>query len=107
MTISNDSRYVDAAYEFADTHTYGTLGTTEVNENGNLNINTRETSYLLTTRYSSPPPRRYMVKDTDNIQYLAYKTLQDPTRWWIIANANPQIRNPFDLTMGDLIYIPE
>jgi hypothetical protein len=48
-----------------------------------------------------------MVKETDNIQLLAFKALQDPTRWWVIANANPHIRYPLDLKAGDMIHLPE
>jgi prophage DNA circulation protein len=48
-----------------------------------------------------------MVKDTDNIQLLAYRHLQDPTRWWVVADANPHIRYPFDFVMGKTIHVPE
>jgi hypothetical protein len=41
------------------------------------------------------------------VQLLAFRTLQDPTRWWVVADANPQIRYPFDFVMGNVIHMPE
>lgn len=107
--ISNDSRYVDASHEIGIGHTYDTLQRPEyVATNTNvLNEVSRDTTYLLTTGFSSPPPKQYMVKITDNIQLLSYRSQRDPTRWWVIANANPHIRNPLDLKMGDMIHLPE
>lgn len=107
--ISNDSRYVDAAHEFADAHTYDELTRLEYNADYPTvpNSVSRDTTYLLTTAYSTPPPKQYMVKETDNIQLLAYRSQRDPTRWWVLANANPHVRYPMDLTMGDMIHLPE
>jgi len=107
--ITNDSRYVDAEHEIATNHTYNELSHVEYSAD-NINMTngvSRDATYLLTTGLASPPPRQYMVKETDNIQLLAYRSLRDPTRWWIIANANPTIRHPFDLSMGDMIHLPE
>lgn len=108
-TTSSDSRYASAAYENAVSHTYDSLGFSEKNEVNNKKLNevSRSTSYLLTTGQASVPPRYYMAKVTDNMQILAYRVLQDPTRWWVIANGNPHIRYPLDLAMGDTIYLPE
>ena len=107
--ISNDSRYVDAAHEFAVAHTYDELGRVEylAEDTSVPNTASRDTTYLITTGYATPPPKQYMVKETDNIQLLAYKSQRDPTRWWVIANANPHIRYPMDLAMGNMIHLPE
>lgn len=105
--ITNDSRYVQAAKEFVVVPVYDENGFQEKDESGNLVRVSRDTTFLLTTAQLSTPPRQYMVKETDNIQLLAYRALQDPTQWWSIADANPHIRNPLDLSMGDLIYLPE
>ena len=107
--ISNDSRYIDAAHETATDHTYDDLGRVEYNADDTLVTNdvSRDTTYLLTTGFASPPPKQYMVKETDNIQLLSYRSQRDPTRWWVLANANPQIRHPFDFSMGDMIHLPE
>jgi hypothetical protein len=108
-STSSDSRYANAAYENAVSHTYDALGNVDNSETDTKKVNvlSRSTSYLLTTGQSSVPPKSYMVKMTDNIQLLAYRVLQDPTRWWVIANGNPHIRYPMDLAMGDTIYLPE
>ncbi len=107
--ITNDSRYMDAAHEIAVTHTYDDLSRVEYNSDNTSVFNdvSRDTTYLLTTGFSISPPKQYMVKETDNIQFLSYKSQRDPTRWWVLANANPQIRHPFDLSMGDMIHLPE
>jgi hypothetical protein len=106
--ITGDSRYAEAAHEFPLSHIYDEINAPEVNsDSGNVEEVSRDTTYVLTTAQLSTPPRQYMVKETDNIQLLAYRALQDPTRWWVIANANPHIRYPFDMTMGKTIYLPE
>jgi hypothetical protein len=122
--ITSDSRYADAAHENALTHLYDALGTPEtvtVTDQAiplagstttlplvgdTLTEISRDTTYLLTTVPGSTLPRSYMAKMTDNMQLLAYQSLQDPTRWWVIADANPQLRYPFDLTTGDVIHLP-
>lgn len=107
--ITSDSRYVQAAHESAAGHTYDEYGMIEADPNNlaSPNVLNRETTYMLTTAQSSPPPKQYMVKETDNIQLLSFFAMQDPTKWWIIANANPHIRYPLDLKMGDMIHLPE
>ena len=107
--ITSDSRYVNATHESAPAHTYDEYGMIEADPNNLALPNTlhRDTTYLLTTSSSTPPPKQYMVKVTDNIQLLAFYALQDPTRWWVIANANPHIRYPFDMGYGDTIHMPE
>jgi hypothetical protein len=107
--ITSDSRYVNASHESAITHTYDPSGITEASPSDVTVPNelNKETTYMLTTAQSTPPPKQYMVKETDNIQLLAFKALQDPTRWWVIANANPHIRYPLDLKAGDMIHLPE
>jgi hypothetical protein len=105
--ITSDSRYTAAAHESAQAHTYDEAGVVETNEDGNVNTPSRDTIYLMPTRYSLQPPLQYMAKMTDNIQLLAYRTQQDPSRWWVIADANTYIWHPLDLEMGDLLHIPE
>lgn len=105
--ITNDSRYAQAAHEFSQTHLYDESGKVEKDENKKPTVVNRDTTYLLPTARLSTPPRQYMVKETDNIQLLAYRSLQDPTQWWVVADANPHIRYPMDLAMGNLVHIPE
>lgn len=115
--ITSDSRYSAAAHETALSHLYDAEGNPESYDADGLlqtfastnspTDTSRDTTYLLTTAQGADPPRHYMVKDTDNIQLLAYRHLDDPTRWWVIADANPQIRYPFDFVMGKTIHVPE
>lgn len=105
--ITNDSRYAASAHEFTVTHLYDESGVPEKDDENQVLTSSRDTTYLLPTAQLSNPPRQYMVKVTDNIQLLAYRALQDPTQWWLLADANPHIRYPMDLAMGDLIHIPE
>lgn len=105
--ITNDSRYAQSVHEFSLTHLYDEDGHPETDDDGKVLTVSRDTTYLLPTAQLSTPPRQYMVKVTDNIQLLAYRALQDPTQWWTLADANPHIRYPMDLAMGDLIHIPE
>jgi hypothetical protein len=109
MTITSDSRYIQAAHESADSHTYNDLTEIEYDSTNTSLKNTvsRDTTYLITTRLGSPPPTQYMAKETDNIQLLSYLVQRDPHKWWVIANANPHIRHPFDLKMGDMIHLPD
>lgn len=106
--ITSDSRYATAVHEQATAHLYSDLGVKEVDSATKKPVEvSRDTTYLLTTGTAAPPPRHYMAKETDDFQLLAYRTLQDPTRWWVLANANPHIRYPLDLKMGDALYLPE
>jgi hypothetical protein len=107
--VTGDSRYASADYENALTHTYDAIGVPEYSDVQSTKLIelSRSTSYVLTTGQASKPPHAYMAKVTDNMQLLAYRVLQDPTRWWVIANGNPHIRYPLDLGMGDMIYLPE
>lgn len=124
--ITSDSRYAEAHHEQAICHLYTDLGVPELKDAAatsatgtdswyttapptttDLTEVSRDTTYLLTTRQQSKPPRHYMVKETDNIQLLAYRALQDPTRWWVVADANPHIRYPFDFVAGKTIHLPE
>lgn len=110
--INENSRYIEAAHEFAQAHSYDVAGrprvyTDEGSNKGKARIENRDTLYLITTQPDAPPPVTYMFKETDNIQLLAYKAVQDPTKWWSLADANPQVRHPFDFRMGDILHLPE
>lgn len=106
--ITEDSRYAEAVHEFPLTHHYDALGKVEMDSDTKKPItDSRNTTYLLTTKQHSSPHQQYMVKQTDNIQLLAYRALRDPSQWWVIADANPHIRYPLNLKMGDTIHLPE
>lgn len=48
----------------------------------------------------------YTVKDGDNMERIARRALGSTTRYWEIADMNPQIKHPHDLTVGDVIRVP-
>jgi hypothetical protein len=106
--ITSDSRYANAAHENPLNHYYDELGNVEIDDSTKLPTEvSRDATYLLTTGQGTPPPRHYMVKVTDNIQLLAFRSLTDPTQWWVVADANPHIRYPFDFVTGKTIHLPE
>lgn len=105
--ITSDSRYSSAAVESPVSHMYDERGDVELKSNGSPEEISKVTTYLLPTGTTALPRRQYMVKETDNIQLLAYRSLQDAGQWWVIADANPHIRYPLDLKLGDMIYLPE
>lgn len=49
----------------------------------------------------------YTVKMGDRLDTLANAYYGDPTLWWIIADANPEITYPVALTIGATIRIPQ
>ena len=48
----------------------------------------------------------YQITGADTVDLLAYRYYSDPTLWWQIANANPEITNWSQLVVGSLIRIP-
>jgi len=105
--ITPDSRYVNADSQFAQSHSYNTIGHVEVDLNAKVVVHNRDTLYLLTTDISpNLPPTLKIVYSQDNIGNLAYLALQDPTKWWVVADANPEQRYPMDLAIGSTIRMP-
>jgi nucleoid-associated protein YgaU len=48
----------------------------------------------------------YLVVAGDRIDNIAYQFYGDPLRWWVIADANPQIMDWSVLIPGELIRVP-
>ena len=109
MAISPESRYQEADRQLVGCHTYSAERATDQDTVTKKSaVATREATYLLTVLpFPEPPETQYMVKDTDDIQTLASQYLNDPRKWWEIADINPQIRYPLDLQMADVIYLPD
>lgn len=105
--IPDDSRYVNAERQFVPSHSYSAQGRIDVTSEGKTAVHNRDTLYLLTTGQKSLPPHSQMVQYGDDVQSLAYSSLDDPTKWWVIADANPHIRHPFDLSPGDIVRLPD
>lgn len=103
-----DSRYRDADTQMAPAHDYDSMGRVVISEDTETpKINTRATLYRLTTLpLPDPPEDTYQVDVTDNFPIVANEVLGDQQKWWLVAEANPQIRHPLDLKTADVIYIP-
>lgn len=77
-------------------------------------------TYKTTSRYELTPSGRYAVrkpqevtnyvlytaKDGDTFDLLASKYLGDSTRYWEIADINPQVEWPDRIPTGTTIRIP-
>lgn len=48
----------------------------------------------------------YQVKDGDRMDTIAYRFLNDSSKWWQIADANPEVFYPDSLQSGSIIRIP-
>jgi nucleoid-associated protein YgaU len=48
----------------------------------------------------------HIIKEGDTIENLANRLLGDPSRYWEIADMNPQVKFQWDLVPGDSIRIP-
>jgi hypothetical protein len=58
--------------------------------------------YLNPVVVLSVPYSVALVRETDSQQQYAYKVYRDATRWWNIADVNPQVFYPLDLIiLGD------
>lgn len=63
---------------------------------------------LYEPRFRREPPavRRHVVEATDRLDILAYRYLEDPHRFWRIADANPEVGLEELLEPGRPIKIP-
>lgn len=48
----------------------------------------------------------YMCGAGDTIEGIATQLFGNPRRWWEIADINPQIKFPTDITVGTVLRIP-
>ena len=48
----------------------------------------------------------YEVTENDRIENIAANTLGNPNLWWKIMDINPDVLNPFELTPGLQLRIP-
>lgn len=51
--------------------------------------------------------QKYTVQGGESLESIAAKIYGDPTQFWRIADLNPQIKFPLDLTSGMVIRIPQ
>lgn len=50
--------------------------------------------------------RRHTVQAGETFETLAFKQYGDARKWYVLADANPQVFWPLDLEAGQLILIP-
>jgi hypothetical protein len=48
----------------------------------------------------------YIWTENDRIDKIALKFLGDPENWWKIMDINPEIINPFSISVGTTVRIP-
>jgi nucleoid-associated protein YgaU len=49
----------------------------------------------------------YQVREGDRLDLLAWRFYKEPRKWWLIADANPDVLDPADLLVpGRSIVIP-
>lgn len=58
-------------------------------------------AYLSNLRYIT-----YTVKEGDTLESIATRHLGNPLRFWEIADANPQVKFPLDITTGTVLRLP-
>jgi len=66
----------------------------------------KQTVYLNTVTYLTSPYSVALVRETDDISLFAFTAYNDPRRWWILADANPQVFHPWDTRPGQSIRVP-
>lgn len=113
--MNPESRYAEADRRFVVCHNYTEFGELEpriledgtYDPSGTPKTEGRAALYRLTTLPLPDPPNfQVRAKVTDNFTLYAKEQYNDPTKWWIIADATPSLRHPFDLKPGDTVYIP-
>lgn len=110
MTVQPGSRYEDAERQSTGKHYYDRWGHPLLqNEDGTLRFwaTSVDTLYMLTVLpLPPPPPAEYYAKESEHFPFLAFKFMQDSTRWWEIAEVNPGVWYPLDLEAGMYMRVP-
>jgi hypothetical protein len=108
MAVGPNSRYTKSLNGYPSCHTYTANGDVILDDAKKPALTNRSTNYLFAgpPTGDAPPPLNYMTKETDSFDLLASTQYQDSQKWWVIADANPHIRYPLDLTTGDQINLP-
>ena len=109
--IGADSRYQTAERLFSTGHQYDEHRRTLL-DGDNPSVPTRrttthETTYRLTTLpLPAPSPLKYVARQDENMQSVAWRVLRSSQSWWMIAEANPQVWYPLDLELGMTLSVP-
>jgi nucleoid-associated protein YgaU len=54
-----------------------------------------------------PSYTTYRVSEGDTLESIAAKYLGNQKRYWEISDLNPQIQFPWDISVGDVIRLPQ
>jgi hypothetical protein len=66
----------------------------------------KQTVYLNPVVLLSVPYTAVLIHETDSQQQFAYKVYRDASRWWNIADVNPQVFYPLDMIPGASLRVP-
>jgi nucleoid-associated protein YgaU len=70
--------------------------------------NNKLTAYLNTVTVLTVTYNVYIVREGDTMAMVANRFYGDTTKWWVIADANPHIFQPFiDLKPGAMLRVPQ
>ena len=110
MSIQPGSRYEEAERFFVIRHSYDEWGHPLLEEqDGNIRfvLTPIEATYIINTLPQPPrPPAEYYAKEDEHMPLLAFKFMDDSTRWWEIAEVNPTIWYPLDMMPGSYLRVP-
>lgn len=84
MTLTQDSRYQEGEFLWVKTAGRGA----------------KQTVYLNTILVLTAPYQVHMHREGDEVQILSSLYFGDPQRWYVIADANPHVFHPWDVTPG-------
>jgi nucleoid-associated protein YgaU len=99
------SRYDDATLEFARAHSYDDRGEVIVSDGAPI-THPRSTFYRSLDHSVPEDPFVYRAVQGDTMWLLANAAMGEPTEWWRVADANPQVRYPLDLKAGMPLRFP-
>lgn len=88
--IFTDSRYAD-----------GTLIKAQDSRTGNYRLGVYRKFPTKTVQYF-----QYVWAEGDRIDMVANNIMGNPSFWWQIMDANPEIINPMDIPVGTVIRVP-
>lgn len=105
--MSAESRYSGEPIETMPSHTYDARGKANT-ENDEVVTVWRAARFRTVTFDDSQSTElpEILASGLDTFHLLAGRHLDDQRNWWILADANPQIRYPLDLKRGDAVRIP-
>jgi len=106
---SPDSRYYGLDTTPFDRYDYDAQNHPSKTENNDeLKIDSITSVYRIvkTKNFPSSVRRQRRANVTDTMSLFAHTYLKDAKKFWVMAELNPHIRHPFDITVNDVINLP-